>query len=82
LSRGWHPTPPNPLYVLFRATRKYYHSSYSEDTLGEVNEQVTGLNGKRFGKFYYVLQGDVPFAALNPAYVIAMQPGPLCQFFL
>jgi hypothetical protein len=48
----------------------------------EICEQVARLDRKRLRQLYDVLQGDVPFAALDAAYVIPMQPGALCQFLL
>jgi hypothetical protein len=48
----------------------------------KIREQVTRRNRKRLCQFDDVLQGHVPFAALDPADVIPMQTGALCQFLL
>jgi len=50
--------------------------------LRKVREQLGRLDGKRFCQLDDVLQGDIPFTALYPADVVAMQASPLGQFFL
>jgi len=52
------------------------------DKLREIRKQLVRLDGKRFRQFDDVLQGDVPFAALNAADVVAMQTCALGQLFL
>ena len=48
----------------------------------EIREQVARLNRKRLRQLDDVLQGHVPFAALDSADVVAMQSGALGQFLL
>ena len=48
----------------------------------KIREQVTRRNRKRLCQFDDVLQGHVPFAALDPADIVAVQTGALGQFFL
>ena len=48
----------------------------------EIRKQVAGLDRKRLRQLDDVLQGDVPFAALDAADVVPMQTGALGQLLL
>jgi len=48
----------------------------------KITEQIARLDGECLRQLDDVLQGDVPFAALNSADVVPMQSGALGQFLL
>ena len=41
-------------------------------------EELSGFNIKRVSYRHDVQQGNVPFAALHPAYVVSVHVGQLC----
>jgi hypothetical protein len=51
-------------------------------TSGKIREQVARLDGQRLRQLDDILQGDIPFATLDSAYVVPMQTGPFGQFLL
>jgi hypothetical protein len=51
-------------------------------SLGEIDEEISRRNGKSLCQLDDIFESDVPFAALYPANVVAMQSGALCQFLL
>ena len=48
----------------------------------KITEQIARLDGECLRQLDDVLQGDVPFAALDSADVVAMQSGAFGQLFL
>jgi hypothetical protein len=52
------------------------------ERLRKIYKQLARLDGKGFCQFDDVLKGHVPFAALDAADVVAVQPGTLGQFLL
>ena len=50
--------------------------------LGEVREEVPWRYRKGFRQLYDVFQCDIPLTAVHATNVVAMQSGPLGQFFL
>jgi hypothetical protein len=49
---------------------------------GNIYEEISRRNRKRFGKFYDIFQRDISLSPLNRANVVAMESSPLCQLLL
>jgi hypothetical protein len=48
----------------------------------KIHKEISWRNGQRLRQLYDVFQSHIPFAALYPADVIAMQSRPFRQFLL
>jgi hypothetical protein len=49
---------------------------------GKIHKEFSRRNRKGLCQFHDILQSHIPLTALDPADVVAMQPGPFGQFLL
>jgi hypothetical protein len=61
-------------------TLKWCHNLWHYSS--KIREEFSRRNGQRPCQLYDIFQGHIPLAPFHAADIIAMQPGPLSQFFL